>query len=217
MSGRPSPRRPATKPRRRAFGMRQASLRQADDDRTYVRLAHFFFPFVVVVPNGYGSAVHVFCFAPDRRHPSSGGLRQLRRDAALAPRRQRRAHRRTPRPRATSPRCGVITRTGGARTGSSWPRALERVRPQRHRGRHRRCRRAWVRSSIAPRRTSRPATSPSPTPAASSSTRSPPTRRASSRPAAPGLLRASGSRSRSTRCSAPGESWRELQPASNLA
>ena len=46
------------------FGMRQASLRHADDDRTYVRVAHFFFPFVVVVPNGYGSATHVFCFAP---------------------------------------------------------------------------------------------------------------------------------------------------------
>ena len=47
-----------------AFGMRQASLRRADEGRTYVRVAHFFFPFVVVVPNGYGSAVHVFCFAP---------------------------------------------------------------------------------------------------------------------------------------------------------
>jgi hypothetical protein len=46
------------------FGMRQASLRRADEDRTYVRVAHFYFPFVVVVPNGYGSAVHVFCFAP---------------------------------------------------------------------------------------------------------------------------------------------------------
>jgi len=46
------------------FGMRQASLRRAEGERTYVRVAHFFFPFVVVVPNGYGSAVHVFCFAP---------------------------------------------------------------------------------------------------------------------------------------------------------
>lgn len=46
------------------FGMRQASLRRAGEDRTYARVAHFFFPFVVVVPNGYGSAVHVFCFAP---------------------------------------------------------------------------------------------------------------------------------------------------------
>jgi phthalate 4,5-dioxygenase oxygenase subunit len=46
------------------FGMRQASLRRAGDDRTYVRVGHYFFPFVVVVPNGYGSATHVFCFAP---------------------------------------------------------------------------------------------------------------------------------------------------------
>jgi len=46
------------------FGMRQASLRRTEEDRTYVRVAHFFFPFVVAVPNGYGSAVHVFCFAP---------------------------------------------------------------------------------------------------------------------------------------------------------
>ena len=52
------------------FGMRQASLRSAGDDRTYLRVGHFFFPLVVVVPNGYGSAIHVFCFAPidDTRH-----------------------------------------------------------------------------------------------------------------------------------------------------
>jgi phthalate 4,5-dioxygenase oxygenase subunit len=46
------------------FGMRQASLRPTAEGGTYVRVAHFFFPFVIVVPNGYGSAVHVFCFAP---------------------------------------------------------------------------------------------------------------------------------------------------------
>lgn len=46
------------------FGLRQASLRAAGDGRTYLRVAHFYFPFVVVVPNGYGSAVHAFCFAP---------------------------------------------------------------------------------------------------------------------------------------------------------
>ncbi len=46
------------------FGMRQASLRRAGDDRTYVRVGHYFFPFVIVVPNGYGSAIHTFCFAP---------------------------------------------------------------------------------------------------------------------------------------------------------
>jgi phthalate 4,5-dioxygenase len=27
-------------------------------------VGHYFFPFVIVVPNGYGSATHVFCFAP---------------------------------------------------------------------------------------------------------------------------------------------------------
>ncbi len=46
------------------FGMRQASLRPAGDGRTYVRVGHYFFPLVIVVPNGYGTAVHVFCFAP---------------------------------------------------------------------------------------------------------------------------------------------------------
>jgi phthalate 4,5-dioxygenase oxygenase subunit len=46
------------------FGMRQASLRLAGEGRTYVRVAHYFFPFVVVVPNGYAGATHVFCFAP---------------------------------------------------------------------------------------------------------------------------------------------------------
>jgi len=53
-----------------SFGQRQASLRAAGDGRTYVRIAHYFFPFVVLVPNGYGSAVHAFCFAPidDRHH-----------------------------------------------------------------------------------------------------------------------------------------------------
>ena len=100
------------------FGMRQASLRRTEEDRTYVRVAHFFFPFVVAVPNGYGSAVHVFCFAPDRRHPSPRGVRQLRRDAALAARRQRRARPATFPTRATSRRCAAITRPGGARTAS---------------------------------------------------------------------------------------------------
>jgi phthalate 4,5-dioxygenase len=47
-----------------SFGMRQASLRPSGDGSTYARLAHYFFPFVVVVPNGYGDAIHLFCFAP---------------------------------------------------------------------------------------------------------------------------------------------------------
>jgi hypothetical protein len=45
------------------FGLRQASLRSTDE-HTYVRVGHYFFPFVVVVPNGYAGATHVFCFAP---------------------------------------------------------------------------------------------------------------------------------------------------------
>lgn len=52
------------------YGMRQASLRDAGGGRTYVRVAHFFFPFVVVVPNGYSGVTHLFAFAPvdDTRH-----------------------------------------------------------------------------------------------------------------------------------------------------
>lgn len=52
------------------FGLRQASLRPVGDGRHYLRVAHYFFPLVVVVPNGYGEAVHVFCFAPvdDQHH-----------------------------------------------------------------------------------------------------------------------------------------------------
>ncbi len=46
------------------FGMRQASLRTLDEEHTYLRLAHFFFPLVVVVPNGYEGATHLFAFAP---------------------------------------------------------------------------------------------------------------------------------------------------------
>ena len=45
-------------------GLRQASLRPADEERTYTRVAHYFFPLVVVVPNGYAGATHMFCFAP---------------------------------------------------------------------------------------------------------------------------------------------------------
>ena len=50
------------------FGLRQASLRSIGDDRTYLRVAHYFFPLVILVPNGYGSAVHAFCFAPIDDH-----------------------------------------------------------------------------------------------------------------------------------------------------
>lgn len=46
------------------FGMRQASLRPVGDEQTYVRVGHYFFPLIIVVPNGYGNATHIFCFAP---------------------------------------------------------------------------------------------------------------------------------------------------------
>jgi phthalate 4,5-dioxygenase oxygenase subunit len=46
------------------FGMRAASLRPAGDGRTYVRIAHFFFPLVIVVPTGFGGLTHFFAFAP---------------------------------------------------------------------------------------------------------------------------------------------------------
>jgi phthalate 4,5-dioxygenase oxygenase subunit len=52
------------------YGLRQASLRSAGDGRTYVRTANYYFPLVIVVPNGYGAAVHTFAFGPidDNHH-----------------------------------------------------------------------------------------------------------------------------------------------------
>jgi phthalate 4,5-dioxygenase oxygenase subunit len=46
------------------YGMRQASLRRAGDDRTYIRVAHYFFPLVVVVPDGFPGSTHIFAFVP---------------------------------------------------------------------------------------------------------------------------------------------------------
>jgi hypothetical protein len=46
------------------YGMRQASLRQTGDSRTYIRLAHYFFPLVVVVPDGVPGSTHLFAFGP---------------------------------------------------------------------------------------------------------------------------------------------------------
>lgn len=46
------------------WGLRAASLRSTGEGRTFVRVAHYFFPFVIVVPNGYGDLVHLFAFAP---------------------------------------------------------------------------------------------------------------------------------------------------------
>jgi nitrite reductase/ring-hydroxylating ferredoxin subunit len=52
------------------YGMRQASLRNAGDGCTYIRIAHYFFPLVVVVPNGIAGSTHIFAFAPvdDEHH-----------------------------------------------------------------------------------------------------------------------------------------------------
>jgi nitrite reductase/ring-hydroxylating ferredoxin subunit len=46
------------------FGMRQASIRPLGGNQTYVRVAHYFFPFVVVVPDGVPGSTHLFAFAP---------------------------------------------------------------------------------------------------------------------------------------------------------
>ncbi len=49
---------------RTPYGMRQASLRAAGDEQIYIRIAHYFFPFVIVVPDGFPGSTHVFAFAP---------------------------------------------------------------------------------------------------------------------------------------------------------
>jgi phthalate 4,5-dioxygenase len=46
------------------YGLRACSLRDAGEDRTFVRVAHYFFPLVIVVPNGYAGLTHLFAFAP---------------------------------------------------------------------------------------------------------------------------------------------------------
>jgi phenylpropionate dioxygenase-like ring-hydroxylating dioxygenase large terminal subunit len=46
------------------YGMRAASLRSTGNGHTYARVAHFFFPLVVVVPTGFPDATQVFAFAP---------------------------------------------------------------------------------------------------------------------------------------------------------
>ena len=47
-----------------SFGMRQASLREMGGGQRFLRVGHLFLPFVVVVPNGYEGATHMFGFAP---------------------------------------------------------------------------------------------------------------------------------------------------------
>jgi phthalate 4,5-dioxygenase oxygenase subunit len=46
------------------YGLRACSLRDAGAGRTFVRVAHWLLPFVIVVPNGYEGMTHLFAFAP---------------------------------------------------------------------------------------------------------------------------------------------------------
>jgi phenylpropionate dioxygenase-like ring-hydroxylating dioxygenase large terminal subunit len=46
------------------YGMRAASLRSTGEGQTYVRVAHYFFPLVVVVPTGFPDSTQLFAFAP---------------------------------------------------------------------------------------------------------------------------------------------------------
>jgi phthalate 4,5-dioxygenase oxygenase subunit len=52
------------------YGLRACSLRDVGNARTFVRVAHYFFPLVIVVPNGYDGLTHLFAFAPvdDTQH-----------------------------------------------------------------------------------------------------------------------------------------------------
>jgi phenylpropionate dioxygenase-like ring-hydroxylating dioxygenase large terminal subunit len=47
-----------------SFGMRAASLRQQDDDKTYARVTNYFFPLVIVAATGFVDRYHVFAFSP---------------------------------------------------------------------------------------------------------------------------------------------------------
>jgi hypothetical protein len=49
---------------RTPYGMRSASLRIVGEGRTYIRMSHYFFPLVIVVPTGYEDHTQIFCFAP---------------------------------------------------------------------------------------------------------------------------------------------------------
>jgi phthalate 4,5-dioxygenase len=46
------------------YGLRACSLRDVGEAGTFVRVAHYFFPLVIVVPNGYAGLTHLFAFAP---------------------------------------------------------------------------------------------------------------------------------------------------------
>ena len=119
----------ATRPRRPPFGMRQASLRRADDDRTYVRRGPLLLP---VRGRRCPTATAAPCTSSASRRSTTPIIWWS--SATTARRRSRCATSAARSPaispiRATSPRCAVIARTGGARTASSMDaRALERLR-----------------------------------------------------------------------------------------
>jgi phenylpropionate dioxygenase-like ring-hydroxylating dioxygenase large terminal subunit len=46
------------------FGLTTASVRPAGDDQKFIRISHYFFPLVIVVPTGYEDHTQVFAFAP---------------------------------------------------------------------------------------------------------------------------------------------------------
>jgi phthalate 4,5-dioxygenase len=46
------------------YGMRAVSLRHTGDEKTYIRMAHFFFPLVVVVPTGLPDVTQIFAYGP---------------------------------------------------------------------------------------------------------------------------------------------------------
>jgi phthalate 4,5-dioxygenase len=46
------------------YGTRAASLRSVGEGRTYIRMAHYFFPLVVVVPTGIPDVTQIFAYGP---------------------------------------------------------------------------------------------------------------------------------------------------------
>ena len=57
-------RRPRYETEATPYGMRAASLRTVGDGQTYIRLSHYFFPLVIVVPTGYADHTQIFAFTP---------------------------------------------------------------------------------------------------------------------------------------------------------
>ena len=166
----------ATRPQSTPYGMRAAALRKTADGRTYVRITEHLMPLVTVVPVGGP------CRGPGRcsssRRSTTPTTSSSSATSARRPQRQDRPTRspcRTPDfvpdprdytglRRRPAERLGPGPRPHGRRaTSPASGAACSRRTPS--------SRRAWGRSSTAPRRTSPPATSPWPTPAGCCSTR----------------------------------------------